>query len=116
MSYEFFLFVKLYDSYFTQMDVLQTPYDQQYDIYHKHYETFMYSAYQKNLWYWEWRSIYDCMIDFLEDCSKSFAVMMDGKVMKYFNTYNECFKYILDHQSQSVDWAMKHWWYSIVEF
>ncbi len=115
MDYSFFLFVKLYDYYFTEMDVLQTPYDEQYDIYQRWYRLFTRSRYNTVIWYGQGRSEYDCMIDFLEECSLPFVVKMDGIIMKFCNDENEAFRYVHDNQSQSFDWATKYGGWEVVE-
>lgn len=115
MDYSFFLFIKLYDQYFTLMDVLQTPYDEQYIVYQEWYKMYTTSRYNTVIWHGQWRSEYDCMIDFLEECSRPFVVKMDWKIMKYLYSYNEWFWFILKNQWQSVDYAIKHWGWEIVE-
>lgn len=115
MHYSLFLFIKLYDSYFTEMDFMEIPYDEQYEIYQKWYDLFKKSRYNTVIWYGQWRSEYDCMIDFLEECSRPFVVKMNDLIMKFCEDHNEAFRFILDNQSQSFDWAIKHWWWEVIE-
>lgn len=97
------------------MDITEVSYDTQYSIYQEWYKTYESSRYNLNIWHWESRSHYDCMLDFLSESNRPFIVKMDGLVMKYTKTHNDAFGYILKNQSQSVSWATKHWWWEIVE-
>lgn len=115
MDYSFFLFIKLFDQYLPPMDVLIVPYSEQYIIYQKVYKFYNTSRYNTAIWYGQWRWEYDCMIDFFEECSRPFVIQMDGKIMKFLNSHDECFWYILENQSQSVDYATKHWGWEILE-
>lgn len=44
-----------------------------------------------------------------------YSVTRDDEVLATGLTNNEAFAWILNHQSQSVDWAMKHEGYAIVD-
>lgn len=44
-----------------------------------------------------------------------YRVTRDGK-QQFAGTHNQCFAYILNHQSQSVEWAMRHEGWDIEEF
>lgn len=48
------------------------------------------------------------------DVMELYAVQRDGETLVRGLTYPEAFGWLLDHQSQSVEWATKYEGYSIV--
>ena len=48
--------------------------------------------------------------------TEQWVVKRDDKVLTKPMTQNEAFKWLMDHQSQSTDWAIKHEGYSIVPY